>query len=405
MIFGGSSALASRLLLSWKSISNQAKFCATVTGLVKVDVPVQVLVERALEPLRQRQVTILAQQKELKGRCLAVEAELLDARRRAGEAQAQVTFQESRKQDLQRTISTLQETMDDIETKKNATMEEIRQKAREIGDEGADAKIEEVRKSPTLQQYMSKGSKSGSLIQEYAKLHFEVEEFKSKIQAAQTGSAKNEQVAAEHRKLREVAKEQASALEAALQELQKDQQAMRRSLDDVAKDEAQVNLQRQSLERTVDWAKSTSPVTPVTVETLGTLVITRAEAIRLALAISGSTHLQVLRDLKCAAFELRNGATTKTIASRLKEAGFSGEELKEMGFSARELHKADIRIKELFTGEELKEMGFSERELREIGTTVQAPAAAEGGEAPFWFEGLVGLGVLGLGFSLITGPK
>ena len=68
MIFGGSSALASRLLLSWKSISNQAKFCATVTGLVKVDVPVQVLVERALEPLRQRQVTILAQQKELKGK-------------------------------------------------------------------------------------------------------------------------------------------------------------------------------------------------------------------------------------------------------------------------------------------------------------------------------------------------
>jgi len=369
MIFGGSSALASRLLLSWKSISNQAKFCATVTGLVKVDVPVQVLVERALEPLRQRQVTILAQQKELKGRCLAVEAELLDARRRAGEAQAQVTFQESRKQDLQRTISTLQETMDDIETKKNATMEEIRQKAREIGDEGADAKIEEVRKSPTLQQYMSKGSKSGSLIQEYAKLHFEVEEFKSKIQAAQTGSAKNEQVAAEHRKLREVAKEQASALEAALQELQKDQQAMRRSLDDVAKDEAQVNLQRQSLERTVDWAKSTSPVTPVTVETLGTLVITRAEAIRLALAISGSTHLQVLRDLKCAAFELRS---ERRIASRLKKAGFSGEELKEMGFSARELHKADIRILELFTGEELKAAGFSARELREIGTTVLA---------------------------------
>ena len=63
------------------------------------------------------------------------------------------------------------------------------------------------RKSPTLQQYMSKGSKSGSLIQEYAKLHFEVEEFKSKILAAQTGSAKNEQVAAEHRKLREVAKD------------------------------------------------------------------------------------------------------------------------------------------------------------------------------------------------------
>ena len=43
-------------------------------------------------------------------------------------------------------------------------------------------------------------------------------------------------------------------------------------------------------------------------------------------------------------------------------------------------------------------MGFSARELREIGTTVLAPAAAEGGEARFGFKGLVGLGVyLGLG--------
>lgn len=220
---------------------------------------------------------------------------------------------------------------------------------------------------------MSKGSKSGSLIQEYAKLHFEVEEFKSKIQTAQSGSAKNEQVAAEHRKLREVAKEQASALEAALQALQQDQEAIRRSLDDVAKDEAQVNLQRQSLERTVSWAKSTSPLTPITVETLGTLVATRAEAIRLALAISGSTHLQVLRDLKCAAFELRIPVPDeRPIASRLKKAEFSGKELKDMGFSARELRKAGIQILELFTGEELKDAGFSARELREIGTTVLA---------------------------------
>ncbi|OLQ10707.1 hypothetical protein AK812_SmicGene5521 [Symbiodinium microadriaticum] len=152
-------------------------------------------------------------------------------------------------------------------------------------DEGADAKIEEVQKSPTLQQYMSKGSKSGSLIQEYAKLHFEVEEFKSKIQTAQSGSAKNEQVAAEHRKLREVAKDECIyGFELKDRHVQQDpneandthvqgephdqdepgsdnssiqdvvvpidesqpyqQGAIRRSLDDVAKDEAQVNLQR-----------------------------------------------------------------------------------------------------------------------------------------------------------------
>ncbi|CAE7466434.1 unnamed protein product [Symbiodinium natans] len=313
--------------------------------------------------------SIAAQQKELKGKYLAVEAELKDAQRRATEAQAQVSYQESKRKELQRTIAGWQEEMATIESKKTETMEEIRQKAREIGDDGADLKLDEVRKSPTLQQYLARGLKSGSLIQEYAKLHFEVEDFKSKIQAAQSGSAKNEQVAAEHRKLREVAKEQAEALKTSLRQLQRHQEAMQKDLDQVAEDEETVQLQRKSLERTVEWAKSTSPLTPITVDTLGSLVATRAEAIRLALAISGSAHLQVLRDLKCLAFELRS---KRRIAEKLRKAGFAGQELKEMGFSARELHQADIPILELFTGEELKAAGFSARELREIGTTVLA---------------------------------
>jgi len=294
---------------------------------------VKALVERRVKPILEKESELQQKVAEVEATMAGLRAKEVDWQRRKSEAEELAEFQLDKKEKNRQNICDLRERKIKGIESQTAKMFDIKQKAREIGDESIDARLARVRESTSLEQYLQICPNDGIALREFAQLHHEEIQLSDEIKRMKSDIAKVEQVAQQQTELALEAEEKLKKLQEEVHSAEEELATVSQCLEELGHQRKDSELYEESLARTVQWVQSMYPDVVISAENLPCLRLQRQQSMKAALF---SSHSAELLDLNCSARELR-AIGPPDVLEQLMCAGLSAKELKDMGFECREL--------------------------------------------------------------------
>lgn len=326
--------------------------------------PVGVAARRALAPVQRERAQIARAMGQLEKDSAALEAQLADCVRRLEAASGHERRQKSEQERLLDLASRLSGERKALEAQRDAKGKEYLGRAAEVGLEGAESRLQQVRDNPRQVR-----DSHGSMLQEFARLDFQVREKEDGINDARAGAARAGQAASEHRLAAAAEADRRAAIRLRLDGACRGIEDCLARKESAERRRALVEADAAALRRAVPWAEGLSPLVRPSVANLPILLELRRQAIRTAVAVK---DFEQLRGMACAASELE---AFPGIHSELREQGFTPADLRAMGFPLAQVAGAGYQARQLllaeFTPAELREVGFSARDLGDAGVTAQ----------------------------------